>query len=213
MNTKLLNSKILNFEKQFDPYLISSLGMVLDLTKSKDNKSWLDTYLASNAIHRQHVLEFYKYISNGELTDKVRMHDMDKIFSSKAYMYAFAVRFNLSKNKISLNSILSKMNMLNTTIEKDTETLISKAVEIHRTTQAHHAEAYGSKQYLMKDEDILEAVADWLAVALEIGSDPSVWFKTQCESEAFYFGSKTKYVEKLIKKGEVLLYGLRQQSI
>lgn len=207
-----MNTKLQNFEKQFDPYLISSLGMVLELTKSKDGKSWLDTYIESNNIHRQHVIEFYKYISNGELTDKIKVHDFDKITSSKAYMYAFAIRFNLSKNKISLSSILEKMGIKDPSIESDTMKLIAAAVDCHRSEQSHHAEAYGTKQYLMKDEDILEAVSDWLAVALEIGSDPSVWFRAQCESEAFYFGTKTKYVEKLIRKGEVLLYALRQQS-
>jgi len=206
-----MNTKLQNFEKQFDPYLISSLGMILDLKKSKDGNSWLNTYIRSNNIHRQHVIEFYKYISNGELTDKVKVHDMDKINSSKAYMYAFALRYNLSKNKISLDSILDKMDLDIPNLNSTVENLISKAVEVHRTEQRHHAESYGTKQYLMKDSDILEAVSDWLAVALEIGSDPSVWFRTQCESEAFYFGAKTRYVEKLIRKGEVLLYGLRQQ--
>ena len=207
-----MNTKLQNFEKQFDPYLISSLGMVLDLTKSKDGKSWLDTYIESNNIHRKHVIEFYKYISNGELNDKIKAHDMDKITSSKAYLYAFAIRFNLSKTKISLSSVLEKMNFKDPSIEPATMKLIAAAVECHRSEQKHHAEAYGTKQYLMQDDDILEAVSDWLAVALEIGSDPSVWFKTQCESEAFYFGTKTRYVERLIKKGEVMLYALRQQS-
>lgn len=207
-----MNTKLQDFEKQFDPYLISSLGMVLELTKSKDGKSWLDTYIESNNTHRKHVIEFYKYISNGELTDKVKAHDMDKITLSKAYLYAFAIRFNLSKNKINLSSILERMNLNHTNLEADTMKLISAAVDCHRSEQRHHAEAYSTKQYLMKDDDILEAVADWLAVALEIGSDPTVWFRAQCESEAFYFGTKTKYVERLIRKGEVLLYALRQQS-
>lgn len=162
--------------------------------RTNNGNTILEAYILTLNRHRSRVAKYFKIINNGKLNDAVLLHDLDKLTNGPIYTAAFAIRDQLSRDNLDESTLYLTDEVLDTMHK-----VINDCVDFHRNNYNHHAERFNRKPISMTHYEIIELVADWMAVAEDINTDPLSWFDNQIYNGVYDFGKDEHLVKAYIR--------------
>ena len=149
-------------------------------------------YEKRTADHIKRVQECIKRIlqyfpsdfKNGELLQRAEYHDKSKYSPKELVPYVWlteAYRVGIDKFKY----------------PEGVEQEVRKATKHHITANRHHPEYFDSPSE-MTDEDIVEMVADWAAMSIELGTSLTKWVKENINKKWKFTSDQTKLIWRIV---------------